>query len=109
MASKRRKRTAWVASSLLAGACGPSAPKDPPVAVEPAPNDFAADATRALVRVGLRHDQFVQRTLYTWTTRDQIDELGRTKQLLSREESPTLGGTYSEQVIHALAVAGDPI
>jgi hypothetical protein len=107
MARKRRRRTAWVASSLLAAACGSSTERDPAAAVASA--DVAGDAVRALSRVALPHDRYVRRTLYTWTTRDQIDELARTKQLLSREESPALGGTYSEQVVHALAQAGDPI
>src|SRR5262245_52917838 len=107
MARKRRRRTAWVASSLLAAACGSSAERDPTAAVASA--DVAGDAVRALARVALPHDRYVRRALYTWTTRDQIDGLARTKQLLSREESPTLGGTYSEQVMHALAQAGDPI
>src|SRR5262245_15444443 len=109
MARKRRRRTALIASALLAGACGPSTQKDTAAAVEPAPADVVADAVRALARVALPHDRFVRRTLYTWTSRDQIDDLRRTEQLLVREESPTLGGTYSDQVIHALAQAGDPI
>jgi hypothetical protein len=107
MARKRRRRTAWVASTLLAAGCGSTAERDPAAAVQSA--DLAGDAVRALARVALPHGRYVQKTLYTWTTREQIDELARTRQLLSREESPTLGGTYSEQVIHALAGAGDRI
>jgi hypothetical protein len=107
---KRRGRTVMVATSLLAAGC--NAPTEKPVAVEATPVERAPSATDAiavLARDAVTHDRFARRTLYTWTTGDQIDELRRSRQLLVRSESPARGATYVEQVLHALAERGDAV
>ena len=101
----RRKAPTLLATSLLAGACpGPSHPDQPSGAVAAAPGD--ADALRA---DALTHDRFARRTLYTWTTRDQLKEIRRGKRLLLREISPTRGASYVDQVLYGLAQGGDPL
>lgn len=103
----KRRRTAVVAGSLLAGACGPPAPPRPePAAVA---RDPRAAAVAALARDALYHREHGRRTLYTWTTEEQVQELRRARRLLVREESPEHGASYLEQVIHALAERGDPL
>jgi hypothetical protein len=42
-----------------------------------------------------------RRVLYSWTTADQIDELVKTKVLLSRAESPTFGPSGFDRVLAA--------
>jgi hypothetical protein len=104
----RRSRTAIVASSVLAG-CGPSgAPKPPEDPVREARDPAVVPAT-AIAAYVVHHDRFVRRTLYSWTTTDQIAELRRTRQLLARDESPDSGGAYVDQVVWALAQSGHPI
>src|SRR5262245_10859424 len=102
----KRRRTAVVASSLLAGACGPSPPPRPKAAA--VARDLRADAVAALARDALYHGD-VRRTLYTWTTAEQIRELQHARRLLVREESPEHGASYLEQVLYALATGGDRI
>jgi hypothetical protein len=63
---------------------------------------------RLLARDVVTHDRFARRTLYTWTTKDQIEELRTTRQLLSRDESPAHGASYLDQVLYTLAQRGDP-
>ena len=104
----KRKRGAVLASSLLAAACGPPRQPAPIEAAVPAPADPAA-ATAALARDAVFHDRFARRTLYTWTTADQIAELARTHQLLSREDSPANGAAYSDQVLYMLAQRRDDL
>ncbi|MCW5808744.1 MAG: hypothetical protein KIT31_40715, partial [Deltaproteobacteria bacterium] len=95
-----------LASTLLAAACG-SGSGSPPSAGSVQPRGPADPAT-ALARDAVFHDRFARRTLYTWTTTEQIEELRRTGVLLSRSESPTRGTSYAEQVLDALARRGDP-
>ncbi len=102
----RRKRVI-VAGSLLVASCGPARPVDAPVIASEAPSSVAA-LTAALARDGLYHDHFVRRTLYTWTTPEQIAEIAKGKQLLIREDSPR-GASYFEQVIYALAQHDDKL
>src|SRR5215216_5742962 len=105
----RRKPTAIVAGSLLAGACNPSASPPPVVgSTAPATADPGREAAAGLARDALHHDDFVRRTVYSWTTAEQIEELRKGGPLLSRAESPANGASYVEQVIYALAQAGDP-
>lgn len=102
------KRCSTLAALLLAAAC--SARHEPapgPAAIAPASDPAAV--TAALARDGVFHDRFGRRSLYTWTTADQIDELARTRRLLSREESPANGAAYGDQVLFALAQRGDDI
>jgi len=107
----KRRRTAIVAGSLLAGAsaCGPQPQPQPRPAVAEVAHDPRAEAVAALARDALHHGEPVRRTLYSWTTEEQVQELRRTGRLLMREESPELGASYLEQVVHALAGRGDPL
>src|SRR5258706_16215584 len=108
---KRGKRSAVLATSLLAASCGTPSnpqPKARTEAVQPGDVDLAKQATRALASDAVFHDRYVRRTLYSWTTPEQIAELRAGKQLLSREESPVHGASYIDQVLEVLANRGDP-
>jgi hypothetical protein len=99
--------------AILLAACGSSSPStrdegEAPV-VERGRPDPATKANAALAQDALYGGDYARRTLYTWTTREQVDELRKTKQLLVRDESPLHGATYYEQVVHALATRGDAI
>ncbi len=98
-----------IAGSLIAG-CGPSAPPHTHTnLVEPAQRDPGAQAAAALARDAVHDNRFAYRTLYTWTTHEQIDELRKTRQLLTRDESPVSGASYLDQVLYGLAQRGDPM
>ena len=115
--ARKKRRPALVAGTLLAGACGsgrstpaPAGATEPPAVIgAPAAVDPSARAAALLAPDALYHDAFVRRTVYTWTTAPQVDELARTGVLLSRAESPTHGASYLDQVVHALARRGDPV
>ncbi|MFT3775055.1 MAG: hypothetical protein QM820_57640 [Minicystis sp.] len=51
--------------------------------------------------------RFARRTLFTWTTREQVEALAKDRVLLTRSESPTHGLAYVDQVIIQRAAAGD--
>jgi len=107
MRGKHGRRTAIIATTMLAGAC-----KDPPQAPPPPapPSDVAkSDDAAVLWRDPVTAERFARRVLYTWTTADQIAELRTAKRLLTREESPANGASYFEQYLHGLAAGGDPI
>jgi hypothetical protein len=53
------------------------------------------------------HAKVARRTLFTWTTREQIDELGRDPTLLTRTESAEHGATHFTQVVAQRAATGD--
>jgi hypothetical protein len=55
------------------------------------------------------HDKFARRALYSWTTTEQVEDLRKTKRLLVRDESPTNGASYVDQVLYALSRRGDPV
>lgn len=50
-----------------------------------------------------------RRTLYTWTTPEQIDELVKDRVLLTRSVSPVHGPAYFDRVVADLATRKDPI
>lgn len=52
---------------------------------------------------------YARRTIYTWTTPQQVADLERGGKLLVREESPEHGASYFEQYVHILAERGDPV
>lgn len=106
---RKRGKPAILATSLLAACGSPTQPETRANVVEPAQRDPAAEATAALSRDALHHTRFARRTLYTWTTADQIADLRKTKQLLVREESPTSGASYLDQVLYLLAQRGEPV
>jgi hypothetical protein len=87
--------TVSLSSPAPAGADAPPGPLVPPSLVELLRPYLVSDA-----RVG-------RRALYTWTTREQVEELGRDRVLLTRTESPVHGPAYSDQVIAARAAGGD--
>jgi len=105
---ERRIRPVAFCSLLLATAsckqqgAGPADLRSDPVASTststsasasaPAPDRAALEAVRAfLAPFAVSDDKPVQRVLYTWTTEAQIEELTKTKVLLSRSESAKLG------------------
>jgi hypothetical protein len=103
MRRKHGRRTAIVASSLLAVGC-----REPSKPAKPVANEVRADA-KGLWRDAVTAERFARRVLYTWTTPDQIAALRRDRRLLVRDESPDRGASYYEQVVHALAGRGDAI
>lgn len=114
MRRSRARRTVIVASSLLAAGCGgtpgPAGPPAESAANQPPPDaDRSRPDASALWRDTVTAERFARRTLYTWTTPDQIEALRRDRRLLVREESPERGASYFEQVVHALAGGGDAI
>ena len=89
-------------ATLLLAACGPAAATAPrPAATDPLVAALAAD--------GVSPDRVARRTLYTWTTSDQVAELVHTNRLLVRDTSPRYGSSYVDYVVHALAAQGEPI
>ncbi|APR84986.1 Hypothetical protein A7982_10335 [Minicystis rosea] len=85
-----------------------------PTGSEAAPPASAAPDAEAVVAILAKlrpyvvtNERFARRTLYTWTTRDQIEDLEKHGVLLTRTESPVHGPAYSDQVISARAAAGD--
>jgi hypothetical protein len=87
----------------------------PPLAESAAPPAVAsATAPESAVLAGLRRDAVLstapaRRTLFTWTTRDQITALTRSRVLLTRTESPVHGPAFYDQVLAARAAAGDAL
>ena len=88
----------------------------PPPAPESAAPTAAVTATppESAALPGLRRDAVLSSapargTLFTWTTRDQIEELIRNRVLLTRTESPVHGPAFYDQVLAARAAAGDAL
>lgn len=97
-----------VAGVLIAAGCGDAKkPESTPPAIGRASAPAPANHT-LLWRDVPTAASFARRTLYTWTTSEQVEELRRTKVLLSREESPEHGASYFEQYIHMLASTHGP-
>lgn len=79
-----------------------------------APTAASADAATAELRAELERQAVfdespARATLYTWTTREQIDALRRGEEplLLSRQEHPTFGASAFDRAV-AKAPKGDP-
>lgn len=89
------------AATVVLSATPPASAEAPP---EPSAGAIAAEKLRPYV---VAHARAARRTLYTWTTRAQVEELARDRVLLTRTESPVHGPAYSDQVIAARAAAGD--
>src|SRR4051812_168177 len=98
----KRRRSALVATSLLAGCGTTAAPPAPTVTAAPKPVDAAvappsvSNPATALARNAVFADAFVPATLYTWTTPAQIEEMRRTRRLLLHEQSQEHGAAYVE-------------
>lgn len=74
----------------------------------PAPSeDDAAIVLEKLRPYAVLADKPARRTLYTWTTKAQIDELRRNPTLLTRSESVEFGSSYFDQVLDARAKRGE--
>lgn len=133
--SKRPRRRGGTAAALEKGALLSLALGDlactqppPPVAVdaappvviapapsaEPAPQSSEADrdARESLERLSpyvVLPGKMARRTLYTWTTRAQVEELVKNRVLLTRSESPEHGASYFDQVLARRAGEKDPL
>lgn len=71
-----------------------------------APREVDLKAVRAfLAPFAVHDDKPAQKVLYTWTTEDQVEELGKTRVLLSRSESPTLGPAAFDRELAARPAA----
>ncbi len=103
-----------MALSLVFGelSCTPTSPTSeaPSATVPPSPPPLPGlDVLAALRAAGVVSTQVGRRTLYTWTTRDQIEALARDRVLLTRTESPVHGPAYYDQVVAGRAAAGDTL
>lgn len=102
-------RKAALATSLLVG-CG--SPAQPAVHRETIPTtdlDRGEALVRQLAADVVIHDKFARRILYTWTTGDQLEDLRKTRRLLVRDESPTNGASFVDQVLYLLSLQGEPV
>jgi hypothetical protein len=87
----------------------------PTVAIPPAPSEAVSVAPSESQALALLRNEAVlssapaRRVLYTWTTREQIEELARDRVLLTRTESPVHGPAFYDQVVAARAAAGDAL
>ncbi len=106
-------------------------PAEPAAHVEPAPATTAAKATTVaevapvvtaepaaamprdpsdvLAGYKVTNKDYARRTLYTWTSDAQIDELLKTGVLLSRTESPTSGKSFYDRKVEERWMAGDKL
>ena len=79
-----------------------------PATSEAPPADTTALAAR-LARYAVVGRTRARKTLYTWTTRAQVEALAKDPLLLTRAESPDFGASYFDQVLHTRANAKDPL
>ncbi len=84
------------------------APQPAPVAI-PEPPPPPPDPSPALSAYKVTNASFTRRVLYTWTTPQQIEELLRTRVLLSRTESPTYGRSHYDRVMEGLWRGGNKL
>jgi hypothetical protein len=73
------------------------------------PIDTARAASAALLPYVVLPGRIAARTLYTWTTRDQIAQLAQKRVLLTRTESPERGSSYFSQRLSLRAKEGDEL
>jgi hypothetical protein len=122
--SRRSPLEAGVALSLVFGkiACpagGPPGAQESAAPLTVPPPTTPLSVTPAAAPLGelldlLRRDTVLSSapargTLYTWTTRAQIEALARDRVLLTRTESPQHGPSFFDQVLAKHAAAGDPL
>jgi hypothetical protein len=96
-----------------------AADASPPVVIAPAPSESAprvdeadSDAREPLERLSpyvVLPGKIARRTLYTWTTRAQVEALAKDRVLLTRSESPEHGASYFDQVLARRAGEKDPL
>jgi hypothetical protein len=89
------------ASTVVIVSAAASAQAEPPAPPE------VLDAVSALRPYAVVHAKAGRRVLYTWTTREQIEELAQGRPLLSREASPTHGPAHYDEVVGGRAAGGD--
>jgi hypothetical protein len=103
---KKRRKAAVVAALMAAPACGHPAAHGPPALHA----DSQAEVDAAVLWRGApTAKEYAFRTIYTWTTAEQVEQLKAGGKLLVREESPELGLSYFEQYVRMRADAGDSI
>jgi hypothetical protein len=104
---RKRGQSAALATGLLVGCGSQGAPEIRQHLVEPGPlvdpADSAATLETRLGRDAVDQHKFFRAVLYTWTTSEQIDELRSSRRLLTRDESPTSGASYLDQLLFSLA------
>ncbi len=66
-------------------------------------------ASHNSVPKGVYENDFIRSTLYTWTTAEQIDELARTKKLLTRSRSETKGYSLFDISLRDSTLMDDPL
>jgi hypothetical protein len=106
---------AGVAASLVLGklSCPASGPS-PTLPAETATVAIPLAQPEIEVPEQLRADAVLstapaRRTLFTWTTREQVEALARDRVLLTRSESPVHGPAFYDQVVAARAASGDAL
>ncbi|MDI1429566.1 hypothetical protein [Polyangium sorediatum] len=124
------EKGAWLSIALSELACSPAPAPTPPASSTPtetvAPaSPTAAPAPSVAASTGLNQGEeeilqkfmpyavtdgsIARRVLFTWTTREQIAALEKAPVLLTRAESPEHGASYFDQLLHARALAKDPL
>jgi hypothetical protein len=89
-----------------AASAGRSAESAPPSPLAPSAEEVAL---ARLAPYAIDDDRFARRTLYSWTTSEQVAALRRRPALLTRTESCTFGRSFYQQVIDARAARGDTV
>ncbi|MDC3957479.1 hypothetical protein KEG38_26715 [Polyangium jinanense] len=118
------EKGAWLSIALSELACSP-APAPAPVSSVPthaaapaatasapvwtSPNQGEEELLQKFAPYAVTDGSLARRVLYTWTTREQIAALEKDRVLLTRTESPEHGASYFDQMLHARAVAKDPL
>ncbi|MDI3289296.1 hypothetical protein [Polyangium sp. 15x6] len=117
------EKGAWLSIALSEIACNPApaapASSAPTHAAAPAPsasapvwtspNQGEEEILQKFAPYAVTDGSIARRVLYTWTTREQIAALEKDRVLLTRTESPEHGASYFDQMLHARAVAKDPL
>ncbi|MBK9264439.1 MAG: hypothetical protein IPM54_32145 [Polyangiaceae bacterium] len=78
-------------------------------AASAAPDPDEASVAKALEPYVVTLPNIARRTLYTWTTRAQIEALEKDRVLLTRSESPEHGASFYDQVLDQRAKTNDPL
>lgn len=91
-------------------AAAQSAPVPAPTPeAQPEPPPPAPDPSPLLAPYKVTNAAYTRRVLYTWTTNEQIEELLRTRVLLSRSRSPVHGSSYFNGMMEARWRNGDKL
>ena len=67
------------------------------------------DPSDILAGYKVTDNDYARRTLFTWTSNGQIDEMLKSRVLLSRTESPTKGRSFYDRKIEERWLAGDKL